>query len=65
MIALIDLEEGVRMVGEVADVPDDEIEIGMPLRVDFNKVDDEPHAAGLGEGAVKRRPAAIPQWACR
>jgi uncharacterized protein len=41
VIALIDLEEGVRMVGEVADVADDEIEIGMPLRVDFTKVDDE------------------------
>ena len=41
VIALIDLEEGVRMVGEVADVADDEIEIGMPLRVGFNRVDDE------------------------
>lgn len=41
VIALIDLEEGVRMVGEVVDVADDEIEIGMPLRVDFNRVDDE------------------------
>ena len=35
VIALIDLDEGVRMVGEVVDVPDDEIEIGMRLRVDF------------------------------
>lgn len=41
VIALIDLEEGVRMVGEVVDVPDDEIKIGMPLRVDYRKVDDE------------------------
>ena len=41
VIALIDLEEGVRMVGEVADVADDEIKIGMPLRVDFNRIDDE------------------------
>ena len=29
VIALIDLDEGVRMVGEVVDVADDEIEIGM------------------------------------
>ena len=41
VIALLDLEEGVRMVGEVVDVSHDEIEIGMPLRVDFNRVDDE------------------------
>jgi 3-oxo-4,17-pregnadiene-20-carboxyl-CoA hydratase alpha subunit len=45
VIALIDLEEGVRMVGEVVDVPegDDgpEIEIGMALRVGFNRIDDD------------------------
>jgi uncharacterized OB-fold protein len=41
VIALIDLDEGVRMVGEVVDVADDEVEIGMPLRVGFNRVDDE------------------------
>jgi len=41
VIALIDLDEGVRMVGEVVDVADDEVEIGMPLRVSFNRVDDE------------------------
>ena len=41
VIALVDLDEGVRMVGEVVDVPDDEIEIGMRLRVDFREVDDE------------------------
>lgn len=44
VIALIDLDEGMRMVGEVADVaPDgpDGIEIGMRLRVDFHRVDDD------------------------
>jgi uncharacterized OB-fold protein len=41
VIALIDLDEGVRMVGEVVDVADDEIEIGMPLRVDYRRIDDE------------------------
>ena len=43
MIALIDLDEGVRMVGEVDGVEDDEIEIGMRLlcseaRVQWHKV---------------------------
>lgn len=41
VIALIDLDEGVRMVGEVVGATDDEIEIGMRLRVDFNRVDEE------------------------
>ena len=41
VIALIDLDEGVRMVGEVVDVPDDEIQIGMRLHVDFREVDDD------------------------
>ena len=41
VIALVDLDEGVRMVGEVVDVADDEIEIGMRLRVDYRTVDDE------------------------
>lgn len=46
VIALIDLDEGVRMVGEVTDaVPDgggaEEIEIGMRLRVDFARIDDD------------------------
>jgi len=45
VIALIDLYEGVRMVGEVVDVADGDdgpdIEIGTRLRVDFNTVDEE------------------------
>ncbi|WP_193614705.1 Zn-ribbon domain-containing OB-fold protein [Nocardioides lijunqiniae] len=46
VLALIDLDEGVRMVGEVTDALSDEtgdaeIEIGMRLRVDFNRVDDQ------------------------
>ena len=41
VIALIDLDEGVRMVGEVFDVADDEIEIGMRLHVDFREIDDD------------------------
>ncbi len=41
VIALLDLEEGVRMVGEVVDVSDEEIEIGMALQVDFRTVDDD------------------------
>jgi uncharacterized OB-fold protein len=41
VIALIDLDEGVRMVGEVVGVADDDIGIGHRVRVDFNRIDDE------------------------
>ena len=41
VIALVDLDEGVRMVGEVVDVPPEEIDIGVRVRVDFREVDDE------------------------
>lgn len=49
VIALIDLDEGVRMVGEVVDVADTVsdpggkagIEVGMRVRVDFNRIDDD------------------------
>lgn len=45
VIALVDLDEGVRMVGEVVDVADGddgpEIEIGMRLRVGFRTIDDD------------------------
>jgi uncharacterized OB-fold protein len=39
VIALIDLDEGVRMVGEVVGV--DDLGIGDRVRVDFNRVDDD------------------------
>jgi len=41
LIGLIDLEEGVRMVGELVGVEADEIEIGMPVTVDFHRVDED------------------------
>ena len=41
VIALIDLDEGVRMVGEVPGVEPGEIAIGTRLQIDYNRVDDE------------------------
>lgn len=41
LIALVELDEGVRMVGEVRGVADDELAIGMRMRVDWERVDDE------------------------
>ncbi|MFJ9408900.1 bifunctional MaoC family dehydratase N-terminal/OB-fold nucleic acid binding domain-containing protein [Streptomyces sp. NPDC101393] len=40
-VGLIELAEGVRMVSEVVGVPYDEVRIGMPVRLEFQQVDEE------------------------
>jgi len=40
LLALVDLEEGIRMVGELVDMDPEKIEIGMPVVVDFRRIDD-------------------------
>ena len=41
LLAVVDLEEGVRMVGELVDIEPEKIEIGMPVAVDFRRIDDD------------------------
>ncbi|MGA8846634.1 MAG: OB-fold domain-containing protein [Nocardioides sp.] len=42
VIVLVELEEGLRMLGELVDVADvSAVEIGMAVQVDFNRVDDD------------------------
>ena len=41
LLALIDLDEGVRMVGEVVDLPEDELAVGLRVQVDYRAVDDD------------------------
>jgi uncharacterized protein len=41
VIALVELTEGVRMLGELTGVNPAEVAIGMPVRVRFRRVDDE------------------------
>ncbi|MFE5793563.1 bifunctional MaoC family dehydratase N-terminal/OB-fold nucleic acid binding domain-containing protein [Streptomyces sp. NPDC056503] len=40
-VGLIELAEGVRMVGNVVGVPYDKVRIGMPVRLEFQRVDEE------------------------
>ena len=40
-VALIELEEGVRLVSNVIGVPAKDVRIGMPVEVVFERVDDE------------------------
>jgi uncharacterized OB-fold protein len=41
VIALVQLPEGVRMVGELRGVKPDRVRIGFPVQVDFVRIDDE------------------------
>lgn len=41
LLAVVDLDEGLRMVGEVVDLPEDELAIGLRVQVGFAPVDDE------------------------
>lgn len=41
VVALVELEEGVRLLAELEDVPPDEVHIGLPVRIGFSEVDDE------------------------
>ncbi|MEV6331482.1 bifunctional MaoC family dehydratase N-terminal/OB-fold nucleic acid binding domain-containing protein [Streptomyces sp. NPDC051909] len=40
-VALVELAEGVRMIGNVIGVPYDKVRIGMPVRMEFAKVDED------------------------
>jgi len=40
-VALIELEEGIRLVSNVIGVPARDVRIGMPVEVVFERVDDE------------------------
>ncbi|MGW4162129.1 bifunctional MaoC family dehydratase N-terminal/OB-fold nucleic acid binding domain-containing protein [Streptomyces sp. NPDC004788] len=40
-VALVELAEGVRMISNVVGVPYDKVRIGMPVRLEFLRVDDE------------------------
>ena len=41
VVALVELEEGVRMLGELVDVDPSTVTIGMPVEVELTRVDDE------------------------
>jgi Predicted nucleic-acid-binding protein containing a Zn-ribbon len=41
VVALVELDEGVRMLGELVDVDPADVRIGMPVEVAFTRIDDE------------------------
>lgn len=41
VVALVELEEGVRMLGELRGIEPADVQVGLPVRVEFEKLDDE------------------------
>ena len=41
VLALVDLEEGTRLLAEVVDCDPEKVDVGMPVQVDFQRIDDE------------------------
>jgi uncharacterized OB-fold protein len=41
VVAAVDLEEGVRMIANIVDTPVDQVKIGSPVEVRFEKLSDE------------------------
>ena len=60
VIALVELDEGVRLLAEMPGVAPDQVRIGMPVRIDYLRIDDEltlpawrPADAAAGQAPVR------------
>ncbi len=60
VIALVELTEGVRMLGELHGVSPEQVRIGMPVRIAFSRVDDELVLPAWRED-TRGRPGALPE----
>jgi uncharacterized OB-fold protein/acyl dehydratase len=60
VVALVELTEGVRMLGELHGVQPENVEIGMPVRVSFARIDDDLVLPAWRED-VRARPGALPE----
>ncbi len=49
-MGIVELEGGVRMTAQIADVDFDDLEVGMPVRIEFRKIREEGQAGILCYG---------------
>jgi uncharacterized OB-fold protein/acyl dehydratase len=64
VIALVELTEGVRMLGELHGVSPDEVAVGLPVRVAYARVDDELVLPGW-RADTSARPGGLPELELR
>jgi uncharacterized protein len=60
VIALVELTEGVRILGELRGVSPDQVRIGLPVRVDYARIDDELTLPAWRED-TRARSGALPE----
>jgi uncharacterized OB-fold protein/acyl dehydratase len=60
VIALVELAEGVRMLGELHGVSPEQVCIGLPVRVEYTRVDDDLVLPGWRED-TRSLPGALPE----
>jgi uncharacterized protein len=60
VIALVELTEGVRMLGELTGIDPAEVRIGLPVRVSFIRIDDDLVLPGWREDK-RAAPGALPE----
>jgi uncharacterized OB-fold protein/acyl dehydratase len=64
VIALVELTEGVRMLGELHGVSPDQVSVGLPVRVAYARIDDELVLPGW-RADTSARPGALPELELR
>jgi uncharacterized protein len=62
VIALVELAEGVRMLGELHGVSPEQVSVGLPVRIDFTRIDDELVLLAWRED-LRARAGALPELA--
>ncbi len=66
VVVLVTLDEGVRMVGELIGAAPDQVRIGLPVRVEFARIDDELtlpawRLTGSRAGGQSAQPSELPE----
>lgn len=59
ILAIVELEEGVRLTSQIVDCPPEEVGVGMPVEATFRKLGEEG-PSGIIHYGVKFRPAHPP-----
>ena len=65
VVAVVETEEGVRMIGELRGVAPDEVAIDQAVRVDFERIDEDADLAGVAAGGARPRGRAGCAGRCR
>lgn len=49
-VGIVELNEGVRLLSQIADCPPDELQTGMPVKIEFRRISEEGEAGIINYG---------------